>query len=257
MTTTSRANSAPGDRLHSDGGLTALPRMLFRATQDVISRALVRAVADCYIDYRVDLVSQLPGDLDGVALVAFQLDPEANAEADVGKVRRLYPGAVLTALVGSPAQVPPGIEELVGRGQLQGVVPLTLSLSLWLAAFGLLLNGGIYLPPGILLRPEVNDSPVTPGEADDNGQGPPEAGYQEELTNREQEVLRLLSMGFQNKIIASRMNLSEYTVKVHVHNIIRKLHVHNRTQAAAYWLGNGPRRPDNRSARSTGHGRNQ
>ena len=40
-------------------------------------------------------------------------------------------------------------------------------------------------------------------------------------------------------------------------DIIRKLHVHNRTQAAAYWLGNGPRRPDNRSARSTGHGRNQ
>ena len=40
MMTTPRANSAPADRLHGDGGLTALPRMLFRATQDVISRAL-------------------------------------------------------------------------------------------------------------------------------------------------------------------------------------------------------------------------
>lgn len=247
--TTPRTNFATADRLHHDGGLVPQPRMLFRARQDLISRALVRAVADCYIDYRVDLVSQLPDELDGVALVAFQLDPEADAEADVGQVRHLCPDAVLTALVSSPAQVPAGIEDLVGRGQLQGVVPLTLSLSLWLAAFGLLLNGGIYLPPGILLRREFNENPVAPdpagaGQGDDDWQEPEEASRQDDLTNREQEVLRLLSMGFQNKIIASRMNLSEYTVKVHVHNIIRKLRVHNRTQAAAYWLGNGSRRPD-------------
>ena len=39
--------------------------------------------------------------------------------------------------LGSIVQVPAGIDDLVGRGMLQGVVPLTLSLSLWLAAFGL------------------------------------------------------------------------------------------------------------------------
>lgn len=243
MITTPRATFATADRF-DHGGPNSQPRMLFRARQDLITRALVQAVADCYIDYRVDLVPQLPDDVDSVALVAFEIDPDADVEAEVGEVRRLYPAAVLTALVSSPAQVPPGVEELVGRGQLQGVVPLTLSLSLWLAAFGLLLNGGIYLPPGILLRPEVYDDPEVPGEADDDGQEPDEGDREEDLTNREQEVLRLLSMGFQNKIIASRMNLSEYTVKVHVHNIIRKLGVHNRTQAAAYWLGNGPRRPD-------------
>jgi DNA-binding NarL/FixJ family response regulator len=42
-----------------------------------------------------------------------------------------------------------------------------------------------------------------------------------------------MSDGLQNKIIAVKMELSEHTVKVHVHNIIRKLKVHNRTQAAA------------------------
>jgi DNA-binding CsgD family transcriptional regulator len=42
-----------------------------------------------------------------------------------------------------------------------------------------------------------------------------------------------MSDGLQNKIIAAKMDLSEHTVKVHVHNIIRKLKVHNRTQAAA------------------------
>ncbi|MGH6862017.1 MAG: response regulator transcription factor, partial [Phyllobacterium sp.] len=47
--------------------------------------------------------------------------------------------------------------------------------------------------------------------------------------------LELLSEGLQNKIIADRLTLSEHTVKVHVHNLIRKLRVHNRTQAAAVY----------------------
>ena len=50
-------------------------------------------------------------------------------------------------------------------------------------------------------------------------------------------MLGLLSQGLQNKLIADRLELSEHTVKVHVHNLIRKLHVHNRTQAAAVFRG--------------------
>jgi DNA-binding NarL/FixJ family response regulator len=53
------------------------------------------------------------------------------------------------------------------------------------------------------------------------------------LSTREGQVLELMSEGLQNKLIAAKMELSEHTVKVHVHNIIRKLKVHNRTQAAA------------------------
>jgi DNA-binding NarL/FixJ family response regulator len=53
------------------------------------------------------------------------------------------------------------------------------------------------------------------------------------LTAREQEILELLSEGHQNKLIAHRMSLSEHTVKVHVHNLLSKLRVSNRTQAAA------------------------
>ncbi|NGP18396.1 response regulator transcription factor [Devosia chinhatensis] len=53
------------------------------------------------------------------------------------------------------------------------------------------------------------------------------------LTPRERQVLELLSEGYQNKLIADRMALSEHTVKVHVHNLITKLRVTNRTQAAA------------------------
>ncbi|WP_407649058.1 LuxR C-terminal-related transcriptional regulator [Devosia algicola] len=40
-------------------------------------------------------------------------------------------------------------------------------------------------------------------------------------------------MGCKTRSLPPRWSLSEHTVKVHVHNIIRKLKVHNRTQAAA------------------------
>lgn len=54
------------------------------------------------------------------------------------------------------------------------------------------------------------------------------------LTERETEVLRLLGGGQANKQIAERLHISEKTVKVHVSNILGKLGVQSRTQAALY-----------------------
>ncbi len=56
----------------------------------------------------------------------------------------------------------------------------------------------------------------------------------EKLTERETEVLRLLAVGKSNKEIASEMVISETTVKTHVSNILMKLNVPSRTQAALY-----------------------
>lgn len=54
------------------------------------------------------------------------------------------------------------------------------------------------------------------------------------FTEREEQLLSLLSSGLSNKAIARAMSLSENTVKYHLKNILQKLHVHNRTEAAAY-----------------------
>ena len=56
----------------------------------------------------------------------------------------------------------------------------------------------------------------------------------EELTEREVDVLRLLAQGKSNKEIALLLTIGEKTVKTHVSNILSKLNVSSRTQAALY-----------------------
>jgi DNA-binding NarL/FixJ family response regulator len=56
----------------------------------------------------------------------------------------------------------------------------------------------------------------------------------ETLTDREVDVLRLLAQGYANKEIARSLGIGEKTVKTHVSNILAKLSVQSRTQAALY-----------------------
>jgi two-component system, NarL family, response regulator DegU len=56
----------------------------------------------------------------------------------------------------------------------------------------------------------------------------------EHLTHREIEILKLIAQGVSNKDIAQTLFISEKTVKNHISNIFRKIHVCDRTQAAVY-----------------------
>jgi NarL family two-component system response regulator LiaR len=60
-----------------------------------------------------------------------------------------------------------------------------------------------------------------------------------ELTARELEVLRLVAQGMSNREIAQALTIRDKTVKTHVSNILSKLHLADRTQAAIYALKEG------------------
>jgi len=59
------------------------------------------------------------------------------------------------------------------------------------------------------------------------------------LTQREEEVLDLLTQGITYKGVAGKLFISETTVKTHVNNIFQKLQVNDRTQAVLYAINNG------------------
>lgn len=61
----------------------------------------------------------------------------------------------------------------------------------------------------------------------------------EKLTDREMDVLRLIAQGLPDKDIANQLTVSKATVRYHVTNILTKLHLENRTQAALYAIREG------------------
>jgi two-component system nitrate/nitrite response regulator NarL len=64
--------------------------------------------------------------------------------------------------------------------------------------------------------------------------------YTPRLSARQQSILGCLIQGDSNKAIARKMAITEATVKVHVKTILRKIRVHNRTQAAIWAMNTGP-----------------
>jgi Response regulator containing a CheY-like receiver domain and an HTH DNA-binding domain len=66
---------------------------------------------------------------------------------------------------------------------------------------------------------------------------------EEALTPRERDVLQMVAEGATNREIATALFVSENTVNFHMKNILRKLHLKNRTQAAAYAVRRGVAEP--------------
>ena len=65
------------------------------------------------------------------------------------------------------------------------------------------------------------------------------SNYLSDLTQREEEVLELLTQGVTYKGVSQQLFISETTVKTHVNNIFQKLQVNDRTQAVLYALNHG------------------
>lgn len=74
---------------------------------------------------------------------------------------------------------------------------------------------------------------------DEMARGSSKPASPDPLTEREIEVVKLLAKGYSNRQIADDMVISEATVRTHVSNILSKLHLASRTEAALYALREG------------------
>lgn len=86
---------------------------------------------------------------------------------------------------------------------------------------------------GLLLAPSIATKLLT------EFREPPRAGGSGGLTERELEVLRLVSLGYENQEIAQELHLSSHTVKRHVANILAKLHQRSRMDAVLHAIRTG------------------
>jgi two-component system nitrate/nitrite response regulator NarL len=67
------------------------------------------------------------------------------------------------------------------------------------------------------------------------------------LTNREHQIMCLVSEGLSNKEIGRRLNICDGTIKVHLHHIYEKLEISNRTALAAVAISQKSNSPDNKT----------
>ncbi|MDE2583546.1 MAG: response regulator transcription factor [Rhodospirillales bacterium] len=174
-----------------------------------------------------DIVDQAAAVIIGIG------SPLADAgwlEEQIGWLRSLRPLLPVAAIADDAHHE--RVEALARHFGIQGFIPASTSVGIAAAATRLIVAGGSYFPRA-LPHDDKGDPPSPEAEHDAAVPFPASSAASiDRLTPREAAVLELLGRGTPNKIIAYRLGISLSTAKVHVHNIIKKLNAHNRTEVA-------------------------
>lgn len=185
-----------------------------------------RIAADTIVQEAGSLADVLALLTDGPAdLVILDLKmPGMNGFQGLVTLRQLYPGmrcVMLSALAERDY-----VLEAIRLGA-EGFIPKQLSGAAMVSALQLVLSGERFIPAMMMEKTSAFS-----GNAQGGGD------LISRLTPRERDILRLLREGLPNKVIASRLEVSEVTVKSHLGNVFRKLNVQNRLQAMRLLVDN-------------------
>jgi DNA-binding NarL/FixJ family response regulator len=176
----------------------------------------------------LDRMAEAHADSLDLALVDITM-PGTQGHQHVNRLRAQAPALPVIVLSGS--EDVDLMRSLMEIGVL-GFIPKAYSPEVMLSAIRLVLAGGIYIPPLLLANAQAQGwqpaeaatpSPADPARGID--------GLRKLLTERQIDVMRLLSQGKPNKLIARDLGISEGTVKIHLAAIFRALNVRNRVEA--------------------------
>ncbi len=233
--------------LHKTGGTTrsvialvscnqAFSERLCRATEAEID--MVEILRFGTVD---DLVETLPMWRERLRLIV--LDEAAAARLDVNLAGWVHgqSGARVACAYSDTRKTAQLVAGPLYPAAISSFFSWNLNFDAWISVLKLCLSGHTYVTPELMGMATV-PAPERPAErpirlepeaataaAPETSAAPSSL---DRLTQRETEVLQHVARGHQNKVIADKLGLSMNTVKLHIHHIITKLGVHNRTEAA-------------------------
>ncbi|GBF22697.1 two-component system, NarL family, response regulator DegU [Candidatus Gastranaerophilus sp. (ex Termes propinquus)] len=161
--------------------------------------------------------------------------PEIDGITGISEVEKLGLGTKIIALTGYDDA------DLIYRSMklgAKGYILKTMASAQLIHALDEVSAGKVYLPNSLSSKFfEYFQGAEKQGGGFDAGED--EENLLNFLTNREEEVLELLTKGITYKGVATKLFISETTVKTHVNNIFQKLQVNDRTQAVLYAINKG------------------
>ena len=160
--------------------------------------------------------------------------PERDGLQGIMEIAKLELGTKVLALSGYDDA------DLIFRAMkigAKGYVLKTMASAQLIYAIEEVLGGKIYLP--LALSSRFFEYFQQSFREESSKQETEEENLLSYLTQREEEVLELLTQGITYKGVANKLFISETTVKTHVNNIFQKLQVNDRTQAVLYAINNG------------------
>jgi DNA-binding NarL/FixJ family response regulator len=212
--------------------------MLMVAMPGVVSTSLIRALELEFpwivVEQRPDIFAACQPFDEPLALILCEAHVLPAVEAISSEILRIHPLASAAVIEQGDREPSFRLKDVLSSRLVRGILPMSLKLDVWLSVVRLLLHGGEYFPARMLfsqIAREAASSPVS------GTISPPYAISDDDdlatLTARELQILEMVARGLQHRTIAAEFSLSEHTVKVHLHNIIGKLGVRNRSEAAA------------------------
>ena len=182
--------------------------------------------------HREEILTRLAEAPPDIVLVDFVM-PEAASI--VAEIRRRTPSVKVVAITLGDTETE--VIQLAEAGVAGYVLPDG-SLDDLIIAVESAVRGELYCPPRVaftLLR-RVGAIALGSATAKQSDAAPSPV---DELTGREREILQLVAQGMSNKQIARQLGIEVATAKNHVHNILRKLHVHRRIEASDWYRQGG------------------
>lgn len=136
----------------------------------------------------------------------------------VARALSFVPGARVVVI--SDTRASADVSKAIEQGA-SGFIAMDSNVDVAIAAIRLVRSGGVFVPSHSVMQ---SQSPQVPDGW---------RSLREVVTAKQLEVIGLVRRGLPNKLIAAELEMSEFTVKVHVRNIMKRLNARNRTEVVA------------------------